>query len=361
MREKKVIICGGGTGGHLFPALALGRKLKENNPDIKITFVGGSRKLEKKLMQYYEADFIPLKIEGLKGMGLKMIKSLFILPFSLLKSFSILKRLKPHLVIGAGGYSSGPIVMLAAWIKIPTLIMEQNRHPGFTNRTLLRWANTAAVAFENSLVEFKGKGIYTGNPVRDEFYNLKAKSRNSKLSILIFGGSQGSHFLNQGIINMLSYLMKDKHILVISHQTGEKDYEWVKNSYAACGLKNVTVAPFFHNMAEYYQKSDLIICRAGATTLSELIAAQKASLLVPFAAAADNHQTLNARELENIKGAEIILEEDFSPGTLAGKIRSFIFNKEKINLMEKNLSLLKIENSAERISDLCFELMENKA
>lgn len=361
MREKKVIICGGGTGGHLFPALALGRKLKEKNPDIKITFVGGNRKLEKELMQYYEADFIPLKIEGLKGMGLKMIKALFILPFSFLKSFSILKRLKPHLVIGAGGYSSGPIVMLAAWLKIPTLIMEQNRHPGFTNRTLLRWANTAAVAFENSLKEFKGKGIYTGNPVRDEFYNLKAKSRNSKLSILIFGGSQGSHFLNQGIINMLSYLMKDKHSLVISHQTGEKDYEWVKNSYDACGLKNVTVAPFFHNMAEYYQKSDLIICRAGAMTLSELIAAQKASLLVPFAAAADNHQTLNARELENIKGAEIILEEEFSPGPLAGKIRSFIFNKEKINLMEKNLSQLKIENSAERISDLCFELMENKA
>jgi len=360
MREKKVIICGGGTGGHLFPALALGRKLKENNPDIKITFVGGSRKLEKKLMQYYEADFIPLKIEGLKGMGLKMIKSLFILPFSFLKSFSILKRIKPHLVIGAGGYSSGPIVMLAAWIKIPTLIMEQNRHPGFTNRTLLRWAKTAAVAFENSLVEFKGKGIYTGNPVRDEFYSIKAKPRNSKLSILIFGGSQGSHFLNQGIINMLSYLMKDKNSLVIFHQTGEKDYEWVKNSYAASGLKNVTIAPFFHNMAEYFQKSDLIICRAGATTLSELIAAQKASLLVPFAAAADNHQTLNARELENIKGAEIILEEEFSPSTLAGKIQSFMFNKEKINLMEKNLSQLKIENSAERISNLCLELMENK-
>ncbi len=360
MREKKVIICGGGTGGHLFPALEVGRKLKEKNPDIKITFVGGSRKLEKELMQYYEADFIPLKIEGLKGMGLKMIKSLFLLPFSFLKSFSILKRLKPHLVIGAGGYSSGPIVMLAAWIKIPTLIMEQNRHPGFTNRILLRWANTAAVAFENSLKEFKEKGIYTGNPVRAEFYRIKSKPRNSKLSILIFGGSQGSRFLNQGIVNMLSYLIKDKNNLVISHQTGEKDYKWVKSSYAASGLKNVTIAPFFHNMAEYFQKADLIICRAGATTLSELISAQKASLLVPFAAAADNHQTLNARELENIKGAEIILEEEFTPGTLAGKIRSFMLNKEKINLMEKNLSKLKIENSAERISNLCFELMENQ-
>jgi len=334
MREKKVIICGGGTGGHLFPALAIGRKLKEKNPDIKITFVGGSRKLEKELMQYYEADFIPLKIEGLKGMGLKMIKSLFILPFSFLKSFSILKRLKPQLVIGAGGYSSGPIVMLAAWIRIPTLIMEQNRHPGFTNRTLLRWVNTATVAFENSLKEFKGKGIYTGNPVRAEFYNMKAKSRNSKLSILIFGGSQGSHFLNQGIVNMLSYLMKDKNNLAIFHQTGEKDYEWVKNSYAAIGLKNITIAPFFHNMAEYFRKSDLIICRAGATTVSELIAAQKASLLVPFAAATDNHQILNARELENIKGAEIILEEEFTPAKLAGKIRGYMFSKEKINLME---------------------------
>ncbi|MCK4759084.1 MAG: undecaprenyldiphospho-muramoylpentapeptide beta-N-acetylglucosaminyltransferase [Candidatus Aminicenantes bacterium] len=358
MKEKKIIISGGGTAGHIYPALAVGNKLKENDASLQLTYVGTHRKLEKNIMEHHKVGFIPLKIEGLKGKGLRTIKSLFLLPFSFLKSFSILRRIRPDLVIGMGGYSSGPIVLLASWMKIPTLILEQNLYPGFTNRMLVPWVRKAVVAFKGSLSYFKGKGIFIGNPVREEFYNLSPKARNAKLAILIFGGSQGSHFLNKGITAALPLLKEEKASLRIYHQTGEKDLEWVKENYAQNGFKEVTVAPYFLDMASYFQKSDLIISRAGATTIAEFIASQKASILIPFSQAADNHQVLNAGELEKINGAEIILEEEFTPELLVEKIFDLLHNREKIARMEKNIARIKTEKVTEKISDLCFKLLE---
>jgi UDP-N-acetylglucosamine--N-acetylmuramyl-(pentapeptide) pyrophosphoryl-undecaprenol N-acetylglucosamine transferase len=183
MKQKKVIISGGGTAGHIYPALAVGNKLKEKDPHLQLTHVGTHRELEKNIMEHHKVDFIPLKIEGLKGKGLKIVKSLFLLPFSFIKSFAILRRIKPDLVIGVGGYSSGPVVLLASWMKIPTLILEQNFRPGFTNRMLVRWVRKAVVAFKGSLPYFKGKGIFIGNPVREEFCHLSPKARNEKLTI----------------------------------------------------------------------------------------------------------------------------------------------------------------------------------
>jgi UDP-N-acetylglucosamine--N-acetylmuramyl-(pentapeptide) pyrophosphoryl-undecaprenol N-acetylglucosamine transferase len=359
MKEKKIIISGGGTAGHLYPALTVGKKLIEKNPHLHLTFVGSSRELERNIMKHYKAEFIALKIEGIKGRGLKTIKSLFLLPFSFLKSFAILLRIKPCLVIGVGGYSSGPIVLLASLMRIPTLILEQNLYPGLTNRLLLRWVQKAAVSFKNSLPSFKGKGVYIGNPVREEFYYISPKKRADHLTLLIFGGSQGSHFLNKGITTTLPLLKEEKDKLKIFHQTGKKDFDWVKKSYTQNNFEDVTVKSYFYEMANYFQKSDLIICRAGATTIAELIASQKASLLIPFSRATDNHQALNAGELEAIKGAEIILEEDFSPEILAGKIFYLLKNKGKITQMEKNLTGLKTENAAGKISSLCYELMES--
>jgi len=358
MKERKIIICGGGTGGHLYPALAIGEKLKERASHLKLTFVGSSRAVEKTIMERQGVDFIPLKIEGLKGKGLKSIKSLLLLPFSFAKSLTILFRLKPNLVIGVGGYSSGPIVLLASWMRIPTLILEQNLYPGLTNRLLIPWVKKAVVSFQNSLLYFKGKGIFIGNPVRQEFYSLPPKERNCKLTLLIFGGSQGSHFLNKEIVASLPFLKKEKKNLRIFHQTGKKDLEWVKNGYAKHHFNEVVIAPYFFDMASYFKKSDLIISRAGATTIAELIASQKASLLIPFSQASDNHQVLNARELENISGAKVLLEEEFTPEDFAEKIFFFLKNRENISQMEKNLASLKKEKVAENIAALCFELME---
>ena len=358
MKEKKIIISGGGTAGHLYPALAVGDKLKEKDPALHLTFIGSRREVEKNIMKHYQVNFVALKIEGIKGRGLKAVKSLLLLPLSFLKSFVILLRLKPGLVIGAGGYSSGPIVLLASLMKIPTLILEQNLYPGFTNRLLIPWVRQAVVSFKSSLPSFKKKGIFIGNPVREAFYNLSPKEKSEKFTVLIFGGSQGSHFLNKTMIASLPLLKKEIKNLRIFHQTGKKDYEWIKKNYAQNGFKEVTVAPYFFEMADYFQKSDLIICRAGATTIAELIASQKASLLIPFSQATDNHQYFNARELEKIRGAEIILEKEFTPDIFADKIFSFLRNRDKIILMEKNLVRLKTEKVSEKISNLCFKLME---
>lgn len=360
MKSLRVIISGGGTAGHIFPALTLGQKLIEKDPSIQITYVGGARELEKKIMAHHQVDFISLRIEGIRGRGSKIIKSLLLLPYSFIKSLWILVHIRPRLVVGVGGYSSGPVVLLASWMRIPTLIMEQNRLPGFTNRVLLPWVEKAVAAFESSLSEFKGKGVFIGNPVREKFYLLPPKNRNKKLSLLIFGGSQGSHFLNQKISESLPLLKEEKDHLTIYHQTGEKDREWIKNEYSQHKFEDVTVASFFYDMAEYFQKSDLIISRAGASTIAELIAAQKASLLIPFSKATDNHQLLNAKELKTIGGADIILEEKFTSQTFAQKILDFIQDKEKITRMERNLKQIRTDNVAEKISDLCMEMMGRK-
>jgi UDP-N-acetylglucosamine--N-acetylmuramyl-(pentapeptide) pyrophosphoryl-undecaprenol N-acetylglucosamine transferase len=360
MMPKKVIISGGGTGGHLFPALAVGEKLKEKDPSLQITFVGSSRQLEKNLMAKYQAQFVPLRIEGLKGMRGKTFKSLAMLPLSFVKSFRLLRSLRPDLVIGVGGYSSGPVVLLASWMKISTLIMEQNLRPGLTNRLLIPWVKKAVVAFEGSLPYFRGKGQFIGNPTRQEFLSVTPKHRNNKLSVLIFGGSQGSHFLNIGMTAALVFLTEERAHLCISHQTGEADCAWVNDLYVQNGFTDVTVAPFFFDMADHFQKSDLVICRAGATTIAELIAARKAAILIPFSKATDNHQEMNARELERIQGAEVILEEEFKPEGFANKIKEFLMHKEKLDLMEQNLTKLKTDNVAERIAELCFDLIEER-
>ncbi len=358
MREKRVIISGGGTAGHIYPALAVGKKLIQKS--FKITFIGTTRKLEQSLMEHYQADFIPLKIKGLKGKGLSAIKSILILPSSFVKSLLIIIKKKPALVIGMGGYSSGPVVLLSSLLGIPSLIMEQNLRPGLTNRLLIPFVQKAVVSFEKSLPEFKGKGELLGNPVREHFYSLKPKKRDEYLTVLIFGGSQGSHFLNTKVIQSLPLLREDKDSLRLFHQTGEKDLSWVRENYQKKNLDKAVVSDYFFDIYKYFEKSDLIVCRAGATTIAELIASQKPSILVPFSQSAENHQLLNARELERIQGAEVILEKDFTPARFSSKIRDFIENKHKLDQMEKNLKKLKAGNPAEKIADLCVKLTEKK-
>jgi len=354
--DQRVIISGGGTAGHLYPALSVGKRLRQRG--YKITFVGSTRKLEQSIMKHYHADFIPLKVEGLKGKGISVIKSLLILPYSFIKSFFLVIKIKPCLVIGMGGYSSGPIVLISSLIGIPCLIMEQNLYPGLTNRILVPFVQKAVVAFKKSLPEFKGKGELLGNPVREEFYSIKPKKRGNQLTLLIFGGSQGSHFLNQNIIKSLPLLTEVKNRLEILHQTGEKDIKWVKEKYLQFGFDSAVSSSFFFDIYKYFQKSDLIVCRAGATTIAELIASQKPSILVPFSFSAENHQVLNARELERIKGAEVILEKDFTPEKFFSKIKYFIDHRDKLDQMTHQLEKLKVKNPAEKITALCVELMK---
>jgi UDP-N-acetylglucosamine--N-acetylmuramyl-(pentapeptide) pyrophosphoryl-undecaprenol N-acetylglucosamine transferase len=357
MRSRGVVISGGGTGGHLYPALAVGRRLQEKNPAIRLTFIGGQRPLEKDLMVRYGAHFIPMRIEGIKGRGFKSLKTMVLLPFALIRSFFLLARIRPGLVIGVGGYSAGPVVLAASLLRIPTLILEQNSTPGLTNRLLTRWARKAVVAFEGSLAYFKGKAVFLGNPVREEFYRLRPKPRTEILTLLVFGGSQGSRILNEAILGVLPLLRPEREKLRLFHQTGKAGYEKVKEAYVQNGFPDAEVAPFFFDMAGYFEKSDLVISRAGATTIAELIVAQKAAVLVPFALAAEDHQAKNAAELARVDGAEVILEKDLTPRLLTERIFFYMRNPERISAMERNLAPLRTEDSAGRIATVCFELM----
>jgi UDP-N-acetylglucosamine--N-acetylmuramyl-(pentapeptide) pyrophosphoryl-undecaprenol N-acetylglucosamine transferase len=361
MIERRVVISGGGTGGHLYPALVVGRKLLETDPGIRLIYAGTHRKVEKKIMEEHGVHFIPMKIEGLKGRGLRSLRSLGLLPLSFIQAFSLLVRTKPDLVIGVGGYSSGPVVLLAAWRGIPTLILEQNAHPGFTNRVLARWVRKAVVAFESSLPYFRGRGVCLGNPVREEFYALPRKIRAQELSVLVFGGSQGSRFLNTRVTAALPLLHTVKDRFRFTHQTGDADLEWVAAGYRDAGFAADGVAPYISDMAGAFAGADLILSRAGATTLAEIIAARKAALLVPFAGAAEDHQTRNARELERVGGADVLPEERLTPEVLAGRLFHYLNHPGELDAMERNLLALRAENPAEKIASLCLSLMGTRA
>jgi UDP-N-acetylglucosamine--N-acetylmuramyl-(pentapeptide) pyrophosphoryl-undecaprenol N-acetylglucosamine transferase len=357
MSTGTILFSGGGTAGHLYPALTVSKKLKEKKAGLQSVFVGTGRPVERKILKKSGEEYLILHLEGLKGKGLSALKSLLLLPGALWKSFAILRRLQPELAVGMGGYSSGPVLLAAAWKRIPTLIMEQNLHPGFTNRLLLPWVKKAVVAFEESLPEFKGKGVFLGNPVREAFYNLPSKPREEQLSVFVFGGSQGSHFINQKMVESLPGLEEYKEKLHFIHQTGPRDLDWVKTSYLDTGFTDAHVFSFSHDMPELFAKADLVVCRAGATTIAELTTARKASLLIPFSLAAENHQEQNARVLARVGGALILREDDFTVSAFTGTIIDFIRHPEKLDRMERSLEALQVQHPAERIADLCIQLI----
>ena len=259
MKTLSVVISGGGTGGHLYPALVVGRRLLSMAPGLGLTYVGTRRDVEQKIMAEHGVKFIPMRIEGLKGRGLKSLRALIILPLAFVHSLAILVRTRPGLVIGVGGYSSGPIVLLASWFRVPTVILEQNARPGFTNRLLARWVDRAVVAFPSTLPAFKGKGVLLGNPVREDFYAVPAKKRTGALDVLVFGGSQGSRFLNDRITAALPLLAAAKGRLRMAHQTGTNDLERVRAAYRANGFDGAEVAAYFPGMAAYFGRADLIV------------------------------------------------------------------------------------------------------
>ena len=360
MTARRVVICGGGTGGHLFPALVLGRTLREKDPSLEVTFIGSDRDEERALMARQGVPFIALRVEGLKGRGIRSLKGLALLPFALVRSFRILRRIKPDLVVGVGSYSSGTVVLAASRLKIPILLLEQNVVPGFTNRRLLGRAKKAVAAFDASLVHLKGKGVFLGNPVRPEFDGLPRKSHDGRFNVLVFGGSQGSRFLNAAVTAALPFLNRWKDRLRIVHQTGKADLGEVRRSYAESGFPESVVEAFFDDMPERFAAADLVIARAGATTCAELIAARKAAILVPFAGAADDHQRKNAEALVDAGGADIILESDWSPRRFAATLGNMIDHPERLTGMENALSSLAVKDSAGKIAALALTMMPRR-
>jgi|Deesub1362B_J571_1020462.scaffolds.fasta_scaffold00001_767 UDP-N-acetylglucosamine--N-acetylmuramyl-(pentapeptide) pyrophosphoryl-undecaprenol N-acetylglucosamine transferase len=362
MMKPIIIIAGGGTGGHIYPALALGQEIKHLFPQAKIIYIGSRRPLEKKLMEEQGVEFYGLQVEGLKGKGLQAGINLLKLPLAMEQTSRLLRRFKPSLVIGMGGFSSGPVVLVASLKRIPTVILEQNVRLGFTNRLLLRWVKKVVVSFAGTLSACRGKGELIGNPVRPEFYRVPEKRKLSPdiLTVFIFGGSQGSHFLNSIVTQALPQLKNLEERLSIIHQTGEKEYEMIKATYEKLGFNQAIIKPFFDNMADIFARTDLVICRAGATTIAELIAAQQPALLVPFAQATENHQYLNAQELVQKQAALLATEDEFTPEFLVEKINYFLDHRDELHQISRNLAFFRREDVTAKIARLCLSLINHQ-
>ena len=358
--RRKIIIAGGGTGGHLYPGIALARELMERDPEIEISFVGTRRGIESRVLpkEGFDLKFIPAG--GLVGKkGVERWRSWFKLPLGLADSLCFLLRKRPSLVVGVGGYASGPLALSAGILRIPLIIHEQNSIPGITNRLLGRIADKIAISFKQSFDFFPQKKVtVTGNMIRKEFLDapLPVLPKGDKFCVLVFGGSQGARSINEATIEALDFLGNLKSQLHFIHQTGESGCAAIEKGYLEKGF-SAEVKPFFFNMADCYRRASLIICRAGATTLAEVTASGKASILVPFPHATHNHQVKNAEALEAENAAELIYDHEIDGERLASFIRNSIKNPEQLKKLEKNSYRLGSRDATKRVADLCMELI----
>jgi UDP-N-acetylglucosamine--N-acetylmuramyl-(pentapeptide) pyrophosphoryl-undecaprenol N-acetylglucosamine transferase len=357
----RVIIAAGGTGGHIFPGVAIAREFKQRDSSTAILFVGTARGLESKIVPRAGFDLELINVGALKGVSIfERTKSLFGLPMSLVAALRILKRFKPDVVVGIGGYSSGPTLLMAALSRTPTMIVEPNAMPGFTNRVLARFVDAAALSFADAQKYFGSRGVVTGNPVRVDFARLAKKQRTGKLSVLIFGGSQGSRAINQAVIGALRLLASSRDRLSFTHQTGERDCETVRQGYVKAGFEDADVRPFIHDMADQYARADALICRSGATTVAEVAAAGKAAIFIPFPFATDDHQRKNAEAFVRVGAGRMILQKDLTPARLAEELNQLIDNPGEIDRMEEASRGLGRVDSTERAVDLAMKIVRSQ-
>ena len=334
----RVLIAAGGTGGHIYPGIAVAQEIMRRDTTSAVRFVGTARGLETRLVPQAGFELSLIDSAGLKNVSLvARMKGLAILPKSFVSARQVIRAFQPDAVVGAGGYVSGPVVLMAALMRKPTLVMESNALPGWTNRRLARFVNRAAVSFEQALPYFHGKAVVTGNPVRRAFFEIPAKRREpGKLSLLIFGGSQGARAINEAMVAALPELKSLPVALRIKHQTGPGDFEKVKAAYAAAGWnEQAEVTSYIDNMMSDFAAADLVICRAGATTTAELIAAGKASIMIPFPYAADDHQRKNAEALQAAGAARMIVQQELSGKRLVEEIAALAEEPQRIDRMEE--------------------------
>ena len=351
-----VIIAGGGTGGHVFPGIAIAQEFKRRNPETQILFVGTSRGLETRIVPREGFELKLIEVSALKRVSLyKRIRALSLLPKSFWAVRKLIQQIKPDVVIGVGGYASGPVVLIAALMGVPTLVAEQNAHPGFTNRMLARFVRAAAVTFEEARKYFGEKAQITGNPVRAEFFDVLPKTPESVIHIFITGGSQGARAINMAMIGALPSLAEEKGRLSITHQTGEHDYDKVRATYMENGWK-VEVKPFIEKMIDEFAKADLVITRAGATTVAELAAAGRPALMIPFPFAADDHQRKNAEAVERAGAGRMILQAELTPERLAQELLWLVRDPQALARMAEASKKLGHPEAAASVVDLAFKI-----
>jgi UDP-N-acetylglucosamine--N-acetylmuramyl-(pentapeptide) pyrophosphoryl-undecaprenol N-acetylglucosamine transferase len=353
----RAIIAGGGTGGHLFPGIAVAREIQRREKDAEILFVGTERGIESRLVPQEGFPLRCLPAGSMKGIGWgARAKNLAATVRGIVGARRILGEFRPAVVIGVGGYASFPMLSAAILKGYPRLIMEQNAVPGLANRMLGRWVDFAAVTDSRTRSYFGDRAVVTGNPVRPQFKSIPGKAHQPPFQVLVFGGSQGAKAINKALQESLPFLSEWRERLRFVHQTGETQVDEIRAAYAAAGFA-ADVRAFFNGFHEQYAAADLIICRAGATTVAEIKAAGRAAILIPFPFAADDHQTKNARAMAEENAAIVIDQAELSGKRLADTIRGLIGNPEQLKQIESNAHRIAILDAEQRIVNLVEECL----
>jgi UDP-N-acetylglucosamine--N-acetylmuramyl-(pentapeptide) pyrophosphoryl-undecaprenol N-acetylglucosamine transferase len=359
-----LMIAGGGTGGHVYPAIAIAREFIARDASRKVIFVGTQNGLEKTIVPKAGFPLEFISVGGLKGKApLELVKNLFRLPMGFIQAWRLVGKYRPNVALGVGGYSSGPLLLAAKLRGVPTMIHEQNAFPGLANRVLAKFVKAVAVAFADALPRLnRADGIVTGNPVRKEFFEAPDRRQaapDGPRRLLLFGGSQGSHALNDAMTAALLFLARLKGRLEIVHQTGSHEVEKVQTAYRASAFTNARVVAYLDPIVDELAAADLVVSRSGAMTIGELAAVGRASILVPFAAATNNHQELNARVVEKAGAALVITEALLTPERLAAAISEIAVDPERARRMGAAAKTLAAPDAAKKIVDYVDLIQRN--
>lgn len=349
--NPRVLIAAGGTGGHVFPGVAVGHELLRRHPSSSVEFVGSTfgSGLERRLVprEGFPLHLLPVRPLNLAS-WIARARGWLALPWAIVRSAALLRRLSPRAVLGIGGYASGPVMFAASLLSIPTVLLEPNTIPGFTNRVLRGFVTKAACAFESTLAFFGDRAVLTGNPVRAAFRDLPLRETPSPVRLLAFGGSQGSRVLSDALVRALPDLPPATELSIV-HQTGPESHERISRAYETA-RREATIVPFIDDMPRAFADADLLLCRAGATTLAEIGVAGKAAVLVPLASSADDHQRKNAAALQTL-GAAVMLEEP-SLESLGRVVTDLVRDQARLESLRANVKKLGRADAAERVADL---------
>lgn len=355
----RCVIAGGGTGGHLFPGIAIAEAFLKRESGNQVLFIGTERGIEARVLANGRFPLkmihaMPLKGRSFIGKG----KALWVVPKSTREAMNILKEFRPQIVLGVGGYASGPGVLAAALLGIKRAIHEQNVIPGMTNRILKRISQKVFVSFEETKQYFpETKTVVTGNPIRKEIVlSGPFREKKDRFTLLLFGGSAGAHRINTAMMEALDFLSDLKPLFSIIHQTGKEDWALVSKQYQQKGFE-AEVVPFIDEMARYYRKADLVICRSGASTVAELAVCRKASILIPYPYAAHQHQFINAQKLVDRGAARMIPDDALNGASLSEAIRFLYHHPEERVRMEEAIQKLARPRAAEEIVDHCYAMV----
>jgi len=357
----RVMIAGGGTGGHIYPGIALAREFQRQATGTEILFVGTEKGLEARLLPREGFQLGTIRVRGLIGKGwVRGFFALLQLPVACWDAARLLSRFKPDLVIGSGGYASGPVILMAWLMRRKRVILETNLMPGLTNRLLVPLADLVVLAWQGSKAYLSGRqSRLFGSPIRRELITAgsAAPPSKAKKAIVVLGGSQGAHALNIAMLEAVDHFGFFKDEIEIIHQTGQEDYETVRTAYTQRGIQ-ARVEPFIQDMGAVYQQATVLISRAGATTVAEITACGKPAILIPFPYAAGGHQELNARALEEVGAALVIRQEDLSGPFLAQLVLDLLMDLERLERMSKASRQLGRPDAAEKIVEACLELVK---